>query len=37
MLGSVLETQFGAQVCREGVSDTGLFSDYRLDNRCRLA
>ncbi|XP_047667105.1 threonine--tRNA ligase 1, cytoplasmic isoform X1 [Tachysurus fulvidraco] len=32
VLASVMETQFGAQVCREGVSDTGLYCDYRLDN-----
>ncbi|KAM9489215.1 threonine--tRNA ligase 2, cytoplasmic [Clarias gariepinus] len=33
VLASVMETHFGAQVCREGVSDTGLYCDYRLDNR----
>ncbi|KAI5620377.1 threonine--tRNA ligase, cytoplasmic-like [Silurus asotus] len=32
VLASVIETQFGAQVCREGVSDIGLFCDYRLDH-----
>ncbi|KAF4087473.1 hypothetical protein AMELA_G00071140 [Ameiurus melas] len=32
VLAGVMETQFGAQVCREGVSDTGLYCDYRLDN-----
>uniref|UniRef100_A0AAR2KZ65 threonine--tRNA ligase n=1 Tax=Pygocentrus nattereri TaxID=42514 RepID=A0AAR2KZ65_PYGNA len=37
VLGGVMETHYGAQVCREGVSDTGLYADYRLDNRCRLA
>ncbi|TSL82601.1 putative threonine--tRNA ligase 2, cytoplasmic [Bagarius yarrelli] len=32
VLASVMETQYGAQVCREGVSDTGVYCDYRLDN-----
>ncbi|KAL7887131.1 hypothetical protein AOLI_G00048520 [Acnodon oligacanthus] len=32
VLGGVMETRYGAQVCREGVSDTGLYVDYRLDN-----
>ncbi|XP_037392953.1 threonine--tRNA ligase 2, cytoplasmic isoform X2 [Pygocentrus nattereri] len=32
VLGGVMETHYGAQVCREGVSDTGLYADYRLDN-----
>ncbi|KAG7335490.1 hypothetical protein KOW79_000183 [Hemibagrus wyckioides] len=32
VLASVMETQLGAQVCREGVSDTGLYCDYRLDH-----
>ncbi|XP_062848681.1 threonine--tRNA ligase 2, cytoplasmic isoform X2 [Trichomycterus rosablanca] len=32
VLASVMETHFGAQVCREGASDTGLYCDYRLDN-----
>ncbi|KAL2084716.1 hypothetical protein ACEWY4_020234 [Coilia grayii] len=27
-----METHFAAQVCREGVSDTGLYCDYQLDN-----
>ncbi|XP_076826635.1 threonine--tRNA ligase 2, cytoplasmic [Brachyhypopomus gauderio] len=32
LLGDVMETHFGAQVCREGVSDTGLYCDYQLDS-----
>ncbi|XP_063055318.1 threonine--tRNA ligase 1, cytoplasmic [Engraulis encrasicolus] len=32
VLGRVMETHFAAQVCREGVSDTGLYCDYQLDN-----
>uniref|UniRef100_A0AAY5F447 threonine--tRNA ligase n=1 Tax=Electrophorus electricus TaxID=8005 RepID=A0AAY5F447_ELEEL len=33
VLGGVMETHFGAQVYREGVSDTGLYCDYQLENR----
>uniref|UniRef100_A0A8B9KX88 threonine--tRNA ligase n=1 Tax=Astyanax mexicanus TaxID=7994 RepID=A0A8B9KX88_ASTMX len=33
VLGAVMETHFTAHVCREGVSDTALYCDYRLDNR----
>ncbi|XP_026858904.2 threonine--tRNA ligase 2, cytoplasmic isoform X1 [Electrophorus electricus] len=32
VLGGVMETHFGAQVYREGVSDTGLYCDYQLEN-----
>ncbi|XP_028835326.1 threonine--tRNA ligase, cytoplasmic [Denticeps clupeoides] len=32
VLGGVMEGRFGAQVCREGVSDTGLYCDYQLHN-----
>ncbi|XP_072535979.1 threonine--tRNA ligase 1, cytoplasmic [Salminus brasiliensis] len=32
VLGGVMETHFSAQVYREGVSDTGLYCDYRLEN-----
>uniref|UniRef100_A0A8B9KUJ3 threonine--tRNA ligase n=1 Tax=Astyanax mexicanus TaxID=7994 RepID=A0A8B9KUJ3_ASTMX len=32
VLGAVMETHFTAHVCREGVSDTALYCDYRLDN-----
>ncbi|XP_066538499.1 threonine--tRNA ligase 2, cytoplasmic isoform X2 [Hoplias malabaricus] len=32
VLGGVMETHFGAQVCREGVSDTGLYADYQLND-----
>ncbi|XP_041961881.1 threonine--tRNA ligase 1, cytoplasmic [Alosa sapidissima] len=32
VLGRVMEAHFAAQVCREGVSDTGLYCDYHLDN-----
>ncbi|XP_031432873.1 threonine--tRNA ligase 1, cytoplasmic isoform X3 [Clupea harengus] len=32
VLGRVMEAHFAAQVCREGVSDTGLYCDYQLDN-----
>ncbi|XP_062321942.1 threonine--tRNA ligase 1, cytoplasmic [Osmerus eperlanus] len=47
VLGGVLEGSFGAELCREGASDTGLFCDHRLENsalclteveqRCRQA
>ncbi|XP_030640565.1 threonine--tRNA ligase 2, cytoplasmic [Chanos chanos] len=33
VLSSVMESVFGVQVCREGVSDTGLYCDYQPDNR----
>ncbi|XP_067256517.1 threonine--tRNA ligase 2, cytoplasmic isoform X1 [Chanodichthys erythropterus] len=32
VLGSVMENHFSALVCREGVSDTGLYCDYQLQN-----
>ncbi|KAK2903510.1 hypothetical protein Q8A67_008223 [Cirrhinus molitorella] len=32
VLASVMENHFSAHVCREGVSDTGLFCDYQLRN-----
>ncbi|XP_073340887.1 threonine--tRNA ligase 1, cytoplasmic-like isoform X2 [Pagrus major] len=32
VLGSVLETEFGAEVCREGESELGLYCDHLLDN-----
>lgn len=32
VLGGVLEARFGAELCREGVSDTGLFCDHQLEN-----
>lgn len=36
VLGGVLETTFGAEVCREGASELGLYCDYLLDNRCNV-
>ncbi|XP_029359445.1 threonine--tRNA ligase, cytoplasmic isoform X2 [Echeneis naucrates] len=32
VLGGVLEGVFGAEVCREGVSELGLYCDHLLDN-----
>ncbi|XP_016097790.1 threonine--tRNA ligase, cytoplasmic isoform X2 [Sinocyclocheilus grahami] len=32
VLASVMENLFSARVCREGVSDTGLYCDYQLQN-----
>ncbi|KAM9852391.1 threonine--tRNA ligase 1, cytoplasmic isoform 2-T2 [Aulostomus maculatus] len=32
VLGGVLEGSFGAKVCREGVSELGLYCDHVLDN-----
>ncbi|XP_074539384.1 threonine--tRNA ligase 1, cytoplasmic [Halichoeres trimaculatus] len=32
VLGSVLEREFGAEVCREGASELGLYVDHLLDN-----
>ncbi|XP_034030592.1 threonine--tRNA ligase 1, cytoplasmic-like isoform X3 [Thalassophryne amazonica] len=32
LLGSVLESVFGAEVCREGESELGLYCDYILEN-----
>uniref|UniRef100_A0A8C9XZN0 threonine--tRNA ligase n=1 Tax=Sander lucioperca TaxID=283035 RepID=A0A8C9XZN0_SANLU len=32
VLGGVLEKVFGAEVCREGVSELGLYCDHLLDN-----
>lgn len=32
VLGGVMEGMFGAEVCREGTSEFGLFCDYLLDN-----
>lgn len=32
VLARVMETHFSAQVCREGVLDTGLYCDYQLDS-----
>lgn len=32
VLASVMENHFSAHVCREGVSDTGLYCDYQLQN-----
>lgn len=32
VLGGVLETVFGAEVCREGASELGLYCDHLLDN-----
>ncbi|XP_043115968.1 threonine--tRNA ligase 2, cytoplasmic [Puntigrus tetrazona] len=32
VLASVMENLFSARVCREGVSDAGLYCDYRLQN-----
>ncbi|XP_029958109.1 threonine--tRNA ligase, cytoplasmic isoform X1 [Salarias fasciatus] len=34
VLAAVLEGVFGAEVCREGASELGLFCDYLLDNSC---
>lgn len=33
VLGGVLEGVFGAEVCREGVSESGLHCDHLLENR----
>uniref|UniRef100_A0A9J8CQE5 threonine--tRNA ligase n=1 Tax=Cyprinus carpio carpio TaxID=630221 RepID=A0A9J8CQE5_CYPCA len=33
VLASVMENLFSARVCREGVSDTGLYCDYQLQNK----
>ena len=33
VLGGVLEKAFGAEVCREGASELGLYCDHLLDNR----
>uniref|UniRef100_A0A672YC19 threonine--tRNA ligase n=1 Tax=Sphaeramia orbicularis TaxID=375764 RepID=A0A672YC19_9TELE len=33
VLGGVLEGVFGAEVCREGVSELGLYCDHLLENR----
>ncbi|GLD63702.1 threonine--tRNA ligase, cytoplasmic-like isoform X3 [Lates japonicus] len=32
VLGGVLEGVFGAEVCREGASELGLYCDHQLDN-----
>ncbi|KAM6995192.1 threonine--tRNA ligase 1, cytoplasmic [Tautogolabrus adspersus] len=32
VLGAVLEREFGAEVCREGASELGLYCDHLLDN-----
>ncbi|KAK5862233.1 hypothetical protein PBY51_017650 [Eleginops maclovinus] len=32
VLSGVLQTAFGAEVCREGASDLGLYCDHLLDN-----
>ena len=31
VVGGVLEGAFGAELCREGVSDSGLYCDHLLD------
>ncbi|XP_051813320.1 threonine--tRNA ligase 1, cytoplasmic [Acanthochromis polyacanthus] len=33
VLGGVLEKMFGAEVCREGTTELGLFCDHQLENR----
>ncbi|KAG7264123.1 hypothetical protein CRUP_003321 [Coryphaenoides rupestris] len=34
VVGGVLEGAFGAELCREGVSDFGLYCDHLLDTGC---
>ncbi|KAM6936728.1 threonine--tRNA ligase 1, cytoplasmic [Lycodopsis pacificus] len=36
ILGGVLEKTFGAEVCREGASELGLYCDHLLHNRLEL-
>uniref|UniRef100_A0A8C5B934 threonine--tRNA ligase n=1 Tax=Gadus morhua TaxID=8049 RepID=A0A8C5B934_GADMO len=37
VLGGVLEGAFGAELCREGVSDSGLYCDHLLDTGLSLS
>ncbi|XP_033495775.2 threonine--tRNA ligase 1, cytoplasmic isoform X3 [Epinephelus lanceolatus] len=37
ILGGVLEKVFGAEVCREGASELGLYCDHLLDNNSVLS
>ncbi|KAF4103687.1 hypothetical protein G5714_016570 [Onychostoma macrolepis] len=36
VLAGVMENHFSARVCREGVSDTGLYCDYQIQNNWKI-